>query len=247
MKTTNLSKLKREKMLNTLNEIKKKISDDSILNNLTLIENELNNKKYGLIWEEHQERVDWELQTQIPVFENVKNKEIYNDKDKHYNFLLEGDNLHSLYLLEKTHKGKIDVIYIDPPYNTGAKTWKYNNNYVDKNDLFAHSKWLSMMNNRLVIAKKLLSDNGALICSIDENELCSLGLLLNEIFGEGYEIHPITIVHNPRGIQGKNFSYTHEYAYFVFKRGEKVIGNRKIEPEKIDWSNLRNWGGESSR
>lgn len=247
MKATNLSKQKREKMLNTLNEIKKKVTDDSVLQNITLIENELNNKKYGLIWEEHQERVDLELQTQIPVFEDVEDKKIYNDKNNNYNFLLEGDNLHSLYLLEKTHKGKIDVIYIDPPYNTGAKTWKYNNDYVDKNDLFAHSKWLSMMNKRLLTAKKLLSDNGALICSIDENELCSLGLLLDEVFGQTYEIHPITIVHNPRGIQGKNFSYTHEYVYFVFKNGKKVIGNRKIEPDKIDWRNLRDNGGESLR
>ena len=119
METTNLSKIRREKMLNTINEIKKNVSDEETLNNLSLIENELTKKKYGLIWEEHEERVDKELETQIPTFEDVKKKQFKIDNEK-YNFLLEGDNLHSLYLLEKTHKSKIDVIYIDPPYNTGS-------------------------------------------------------------------------------------------------------------------------------
>lgn len=113
METTNLSKIKREKMLNTINEIKKNITDEETLNNLSLIENELTKKKYGLIWEEHEERVDKELETKIPTFEEVKYKEIVSNPDDNFNFLLEGDNLHSLYLLEKTHKGKIDVIIID--------------------------------------------------------------------------------------------------------------------------------------
>ena len=114
MEITNLSKLKREKMLYTINEIKKNTTDEEKLNNLSLIENELTKKKYGLIWEEHEERVDKELKTQIPVFEDIKSKQIKLTDGK-FNFLLEGDNLHSLYLLEKTHKNKIDVIYIDPP------------------------------------------------------------------------------------------------------------------------------------
>ena len=117
METTNLSRIRRESMLNTINEIKKNVSDEATLNNLSLIENELTKKKYGLIWEEHQERVDKELETQIPTFEDVTKKMIKKNDGK-FNFLLEGDNLHSLYLLEKTHKEKIDVIYIDPPYNT---------------------------------------------------------------------------------------------------------------------------------
>ncbi|MDO5564409.1 MAG: site-specific DNA-methyltransferase, partial [Eubacteriales bacterium] len=101
-----------------------------------------------------------------------------------YNFLLEGDNLHSLYLLEKTHKGKIDVIYIDPPYNTGNKDFVYDDKFVDSEDGYRHSKWLSFMQKRLIIAKGLLSDNGAIFISIDDNECVNLELLCNLIFGE---------------------------------------------------------------
>jgi len=103
-----------------------------------------------------------------------------------------------------------------------------------------------MMSNRLKLAKRLLKDDGALICAIDENERDRLGLLLEDFFGN-YEIHCITIVHNPRGVQGKNFSYTHEYAFFIFRKGIKVIGQRRIREEDIDWRNLRDNGGESLR
>jgi adenine-specific DNA-methyltransferase len=112
METTNLSKIRRDKMLKTLSEIKKNISDEETLNSLSLIENELTKKKYGLIWEEHEERVDKELETQIPTFEEIKDKEIMCNPNEKFNFLLEGDNLHSLYLLEKTYKEKIDIIFI---------------------------------------------------------------------------------------------------------------------------------------
>ena len=182
----------------------------------------------------------------LPVLKEVKNKEIITDKDKPVNLLIEGDNYHALSVLNYTHAKKIDVIYIDPPYNTGARDWKYNNNYVDINDAWRHSKWLSMMKHRLELSKKLLKEDGVFICTIDENEYYRLGLLLEEIF-KGFEIHCITIVHNPRGVQGKNFSYTHEYAYFVFRKDLKVIGPRKLRSDEIYWSNLRNWGGESSR
>ena len=128
MEATNLSKMNREKMLNTISEIKSKITDEETLNNLSLIENELNNKKYGLIWEEHQESVDEYLIDKIPTFEEIKSKSIISNEKEQYNFLLEGDNLHSLYLLEKTHKNKIDFIYIDPPYNTENREFIYNDN-----------------------------------------------------------------------------------------------------------------------
>jgi adenine-specific DNA-methyltransferase len=102
------------------------------------------------------------------------------------------------------------------------------------------------MSKRLLLAKSLLKQNGVLICAIDENELWHLGTLLEEIFF-GREIHLITIVHNPRGVQGKNFSYINEFAFFVLPKGEKIIGERKLKEEEIYWSNLRNWGGESLR
>jgi adenine-specific DNA-methyltransferase len=205
-------------------------------------------KKYGLVWEDKTKNEDVvELcKKKLPILKEVKNKEIITDKGKPVNLLIEGDNYHALSVLNYTHAGKIDVIYIDPPFNTGAKDWKYNNHYVDINDAYRHSKWLSMMSNRLQIAKNLLRDDGVLICAIDENELAHLGVLLEDLF-KRYEIHCITIVHNPRGVQGDNFSYTHEYAYFVFRKDLKVIGARKIREEDIDWRNLRDNGGESLR
>ena len=203
-------------------------------------------KKYGLVWEDKKEDVVEKCKKELPIVKEVKSKEIITDKNKPVNLLIEGDNYHALSVLNYTHEKKIDVIYIDPPFNTGAKNWKYNNNYIDINDAFRHSKWLSLMEKRLKLAKSLLKRDGVLICAIDENELWHLGTLLEEIFFS-YEIHLITIVHNPRGIQGKNFSYTHEYSYFVFRKGLKVIGDRKIKQKDIYWSNLRNWGGESLR
>ncbi len=205
-------------------------------------------KKYGLVWEEERtkEKFEADAEGKLPVLKEIKSKEIKTDPDKPTHILIEGDNYHALSVLNYTHEKTIDVIYIDPPYNTGAKDWKYNNDYVDINDAYRHSKWLSMMSNRLITAKRLLKNDGVLICAIDENEHARLGLLLEDLFGD-HEIHCITIVHNPRGVQGKNFSYTHEYAYFVFRKNLKVVGNRRIREEDIYWSNLRNWGGESKR
>ena len=192
MDTTNLSKIRRNKMLNTISEIKKNIADEKILTNLSMIENELTKKKCGLIWEEHEERVDKELETQIPTFEEIKDKEIVSNPNEKFNFLLEGDNLHSLYLLEKTYKEKIDVIYIDPPYNTGSKDFIYNDKIIDDEDGYKHSKWLSFMNKRLQMAQHLLSDTGVIFISIDDNEIAQLKLLCDTIFNE---INRISIHH----------------------------------------------------
>ena len=181
----NLSQKKREEMLRFLETLKEQHSDDESLMAINQIEKELAAKKYGLVWEEHEEEVDVKMQTHIPVFTEEKEKEIVgNPESDEYNFLLEGDNLHSLKLLEKTHKGKIDVIYIDPPYNTGGKDFIYDDAFVDKKDGYVHSKWISFMNLRLKYAKSLLSDIGLIFISIDDNEVASLKLLCNEIFGE---------------------------------------------------------------
>ena len=139
-------------------------------------------KKFGLLWEDKPEDVAELCKTKLPVLVDVEDKEISDDPNKPTNILIEGDNYHALSVLNYTHKGKIDVIYIDPPYNTGAKDWKYNNNYVDINDSYRHSKWLSMMSKRLQLAKKLLQHDGVLICAIDDNEFYHLGVLLEEIF-----------------------------------------------------------------
>ena len=181
----NLSQIKREKMLKFLETLKEQHSDDESLIAINQIENELTSKKYGLVWEEHEEEVDVKMRTHIPVFTEVEAKEIVGaSESEQYNFLLEGDNLHSLKLLEKTHKGKIDVIYIDPPYNTGNKDFKYDDTFVDKLDSYKNSKWLSFMWSRLKVAHKLLSSEGIIFISIDDNELYPLKMICDEIFGE---------------------------------------------------------------
>lgn len=181
----NLSQQKRKRMIDFLSTLKEKHKDDNdVLIALSEIETELNSKKYGLFWERHEEQIDIMMKDNIPVFNEVKEKEMEFDKTKPYNFLLEGDNLHSLKLLEKTHKDKIDVIYIDPPYNTGNKDFIYDDKFIDKTDGYTHSKWLSFMSERLEIAKKLLNDEGIIFISIDDNEQAQLKLLCDDIFGE---------------------------------------------------------------
>lgn len=172
-------------MLKFLETLKEQHSDDESLIAINQIENELTSKKYGLVWEEHEEEVDVKMRTHIPVFTEVEAKEIVGaSESEQYNFLLEGDNLHSLKLLEKTHKGKIDVIYIDPPYNTGNKDFKYDDTFVDKLDSYKNSKWLSFMWSRLKVAHKLLSSEEIIFISIDDNELYPLKMICDEIFGE---------------------------------------------------------------
>ena len=181
---SNLSKIRRDKMIEFLEMLKEQHSDDESLIAINQIEKELVSKRYGLVWEEHEEAVDVMMRENIPVFTEVKEREISMAEDVEYNFLLEGDNLHSLHLLEKTHRGKVDVIYIDPPYNTGHKDFVYDDYYVDKMDGYSHSKWISFMEKRLRIACELLKSSGTIFISIDDNEQANLKLLFDEIFGE---------------------------------------------------------------
>ena len=212
----NITKQKRDKMLNFIKKLKEQNKDDESIIALNEIENALADKKFGLVFEEHTEEADEKLKDYIPVLCEDKDRRICKDDKLPWNYIIEGDNLHALYLLEKTHRGKIDCIYIDPPYNTGARDWKYNNDYVDGNDAYRHSKWLSMMKSRLILAKRLLkSETGILICAIDDNELNTLGLMLADLF-PSKKITPIAVVHNPSGTQGNNFSFNNEYLYFVY-------------------------------
>ncbi len=205
----------------------------------------LKRKKFGIVWEDKPEDVAEQCKTSLPVLREEKKKDITSDKDDVTHVMIEGDNYHALSVLNYTHKRKIDIIYIDPPYNTGNKSWQYNNDYVDKEDRFLHSKWLSFMSKRLRLAKNLLTEKGVLICAIDHNEQEALGLLLREIFS-GKEIVCITIIHNPAGIQGQNFSYTHEYAYFVFPSGGRYIDYQKRGDDEPDIRNFRDVTGSDS-
>lgn len=141
------------------------------------------NKTYGLVWEDKPEDVEERLRDELPILTEVLERAIISeDKDAPNHILIEGDNLEALATLAYTHEGKIDVIYIDPPYNTGNKDFIYNDSYVDKEDSYRHSKWLSFMSRRLKIAKKLLSDRGVIFISIDDNEQAQLKLLCDDIF-----------------------------------------------------------------
>jgi len=139
-------------------------------------------KKYGLVWEDKPEEMVEMCKEKLPVLKEVKNKEIITDKDKPVNLLIEGDNYHALSVLNYTHAKKVDVIYIDPPYNTGNKDFIFNDHYVDREDAYRHSKWLSFMERRLKLAKNLLKDDGVIFISIDDNEVAKLKLLCDEIF-----------------------------------------------------------------
>ncbi|MCL6259541.1 site-specific DNA-methyltransferase [Aquiflexum sp. TKW24L] len=144
-------------------------------------------RKYGLVWEEEkdQEKVVAQCVAKTPILEEIQDREIINDKNQPTHFLIEGDNFHSLTVLHQTHQGKIDLIYIDPPYNTGKENeFLYNDRYVDISDGYRHSKWLSFMWKRLDLAKGLLKSTGAIFISIDDNEIAQLKLLCQEIFGE---------------------------------------------------------------
>lgn len=224
----NLSQQKRQRMMKFLSKLKEEHKDDdSVLIALGEIESELNAKKYGLVWEEHEENVDVMMKDNIPVFTECKDKEITLSDSTAYNFLLEGDNLHSLYLLEKTHRGKIDIIYIDPPYNTGGTEFRYDDAIVVKEDGFKHSKWLSFMKRRLVIARKLMSDDGIIFISIDDNEVAPAIMLCNEIFGE--ENHVETIIWKNKygaGAKTVGFISVHEY---ILCYSKKTISNLTSE------------------
>jgi len=192
-------------------------------------------KKYGLVWENKPEDVVEQCKSELPILEEVKEKEIFTDPEEPTNILIEGDNYHALSVLNYTHKGKIDVIYIDPPYNTGAKNWKYNNNYVDKEDTYRHSKFISFINRRLKLAKKLLSKSGIIICAIDDYEIHNIRHLMDDIFDENNRLGSIVVVHNPRGRNDDKFIATmHEYMLIYAKNKEKAtIHHFKLSQKAI--------------
>ena len=187
-------------------------------------------KKYGLVWEDKPEDVEEQLRAKLPVLQEVKERAIVNDtaKDKHPNhILIEGDNLHALTALTFTHENKIDLIYIDPPYNTGNKEdFIYNDHYVDKEDAFRHSKWLSFMSKRLDIAKRLLKDDGVIFCSIGDDENAQLTLLFDEIFTENNKLGAVTRLAKPADDQGNYFSSSKDYI-LAYSKNVKVLNRFK--------------------
>jgi adenine-specific DNA-methyltransferase len=215
---------------------------------------------YGEIWSNGDQKKEWKDLgfSAAKSKEDLKRKKLPVDT-KHFNgefkenliekltekvdlddildgLLMKSENYQALNLLQRKYKEKIKSIYIDPPFNSKSTEILYRNFYK-------HSSWLSLMQNRIWEAKQLLEERGAFICAVDENEQERLGLLLNYIF-PGYDRTCVSIIHNPRGIQGENFSYCHEYAYFIYPDVPGTIGTEKRER---GWRNLRDNGGESER
>ena len=200
-------------------------------------------KKYGLVWEEKPEDIEERLRDSLPVFKEVKERAILSDSpDAPNHILIEGDNLEALTALSYTHEGKIDVIYIDPPYNTGNKDFTYNDDYVDKEDGFRHSKWLSFINKRLKIAKRLMSDNGVIFISIDDNEQANIKLLCNSIWGENNFVACV-LQKSRDSISGDLlFSPNHNYL-LVYAKVFTNIFARKDQfriPQEVDETKFKN-------
>ena len=228
--STNLSKLHREDLLNKIQQIRTFIAsaeqDENAHNLLSYLDElvkEVKGKKYGLVFEEHREQIDEMLDSHLPVFS--EQTDLFIDNDGEMNFLIEGDNLAALHLLEKTHKGKIDVIYIDPPYNTGHGDFLYDDNFVDNLDAFKHSKWLSFIKSRLKIAQKLLSTKGVIFLSIDDNEYCNLKILCDQIFGEHNNLGTFIVKSTPNARDYGFVGKMHEYMLFYAKNQDNVTTN----------------------
>lgn len=191
------------------------------------------NKSYGLVWEDKPEDIEERLRDELPILTEVPERAIISeDKDAPNHILIEGDNLETLATLAYTHEGKIDIIYIDPPYNTGNKDFIYNDSYVDKEDSYRHSKWLSFMSRRLKIAKKLLSDRGVIFISIDDNEQAQLKLLCDETFGENNFLSEIMWHKNYASANdSKTFSKVLDYI-LAYRKTDKFIRNLLPRTEK---------------
>ena len=190
-----------------------------------------------------------------PIFPSLEpiDKVVNAPNDDIWHTIIEADNYHALQLLEYLYEGKVDCIYIDPPYNTGARDWKYNNDYVDSSDAWRHSKWLSMMQKRLRLAKRILNpETGVLIVTIDEHEVHHLRTMLEDIFPESF-IQMVTAVTNPKGVTQGRFSRVEEYAIFCFAKSAFVADSNDNllnipEPNrKPRWKGLLRSGTDSSR
>ena len=209
--------------------------------------------RFGLVWERRPEEVEQQLDSKIPVLRRVPKLDVLQDEGHVFHSLIEGDNLHALAALQATHQGKIDVIYIDPPYNTGDSDWKYNNKFVDEEDGYFHSQWLSFMERRIKLAKNLLDEDGVLIVTIDEHEVHRLALLLEQHFRPD-SIQMVTIVINGAGSSRGYFSRVEEYAFFVFcgEATPNPLEDDYLSPTKdsipsVPWDSLVRTGPGSTR
>lgn len=194
-------------------------------------------KKYGLVWEDKPEQVVELCKDKLPVLTEVENKEIKTLKDKPVNIIIEGDNFHSLSALNYTHNKNIDLIYIDPPYNTGNKDFIYNDQFVDKEDTYRHSKWLAFMDKRLRLAKNLLKNTGVIFISIDDNEYSQLKILCDEIFNDTAYIGTLIWQRAKGGGNSKRVVRGHEYILCYSKNDNLTLTQKGDKAEE----HIRKW------
>ncbi len=184
-------------------------------------------KTYGLVWEDKPEDVEDRLREELPVLVERNDDKVHSiisdNPDAPNHIIIEGDNLEALSTLAYAHAGKIDVIYIDPPYNTGNKDFIYNDSYVDSEDSYRHSKWLSFMSKRLRIAKKLLTENGVIFISIGSDEVAQLVLLCNDVFGENNQVAIISRVQKKGNGKGTHFSPAIDYV-LTYAKNKNLLG-----------------------
>lgn len=242
--------------------------DFDVLRQLLGDEVEEGDERYGLNWKGKRRARAFAMTPSLGTLRPAPEDSV--DWDTTQNLMIEGDNLEVLKLLRRSYAGKVKLIYIDPPYNTGNNLI-YRNDFrnslqsyikaigdadesghrfttIKKGSGHYHTEWLNSFYPVIQAGRELLADDGVLFITIDENEIHNVIAVCEDIFPRGgYDIDIISIVHNPRGIQGKNLSYTHEYGVFVYKANMKVIADRQIDEADVDWSPLRNWGGESER
>lgn len=225
--STNISKQKREELLREIGEIRNKLKENAdentnqLLVYLSNIEKDIDGKKYGLVFEEHREAVDELLESNIPVL--IEDESLKIDNGGEQNFLIEGDNLASLKLLEKTHKGKIDFIYIDPPYNTGTNDdFIYDDAFIDSQDKFKHSKWLSFIDKRLRVAKNLMKVTSIICISIGEQELAQLTMLCDEIFDRNNFLSIVARISKTASNKGDHFAPSCDYVVCYAKNKKNI-------------------------
>lgn len=192
----------------------------------------LKKNNLGLVFEDKEENVVEQSKVKVPVLKEATKNRIASNNQTPNNLMIEGDNYLALSVLNYTHKKNIDLIYIDPPFNTGARDWKYNNDYVDSEDTYRHSKWLSFMNHRLKLAKDLLKDTGFIACAIDHYELFTLGVLMDKIFGEQNRIGVVTVVHKPEGRQFANFLSPSNEFMLIYAKNRQVASFRDVVLDK---------------
>ena len=201
-----------------------KLSKEELLKLVEKQDAELDSKKYGLVWdrEKEPEKVVLDCENNLPILKRITKKEIKtNESDD--NIFIEGDNYHSLTVLNYTHKGKIDVIYIDPPYNTGKKDeWKYNDKFIDENDSYRHAKWLNMMEKRLELSKHLLKEDGVIFISIGEQEVSNLNLLCGKVFRHENFLTLIARVSKTASDKGSHFAPSCDYVVCYAKNKANI-------------------------